>query len=94
MAVALKSQLYPKDFDFNKIISGMNTVADQLRAYNKMDVEATMFVFRRLHKKLYRKPKTRAFLRTTSDRKRAGQKANKPKYGWSKKRKARGGWKV
>lgn len=40
------------------------------------------------------KPKTRACLRTNSDRKWAGHKANKPKHGWSKKRRARGGWAV
>ena len=56
------------------------------------DFEATFFMFRRLHKhldkKFYRKQKHNSAFRTVSDRKWAGHKRNKPKYNWSKKRKA------
>lgn len=41
-----------------------------------------------------KKIKTISALRTISDRKWVGMRCNKPKHGWSKKRRRQGGWKV
>lgn len=89
-----KHNLFPSDFDFNKITTSMNAAADQMRAYCELDVEATLFAYRRFYKQLYRKPKTHACGRTMSWAKYAGSKQNRPKHNWSKKKRARMGWKV
>lgn len=80
--------------DIDKITHNMYKVAETMRSYSDLDIQATIYMFRRLRKQLYRKPRTHACGRTMSWAKYAGSKQNKPKHNWSKKKRARMGWKV
>lgn len=67
----------------------------QLGAYAKLDVQWLETIYNHLYNLPDTKPeKTCAGIRTRSYRWRSGTKKNKPKYNWSKKRRARMGWKV
>lgn len=84
---------YP-DIDLVELTSSMRKAAEAMRTYSALDIQATLFAFRRFRKQLYRRPKTHACGRTMSWAKYSGSKQNRPKHNWGKKKRARMGWKV